>query len=439
MGSASDVTKPHAVCIPYPAQGHINPMLKLAKLLYQKGFHITFVNTEYNHRRLLKSRGPDSLNGLPDFQFKTIPDGLPPTDTDTTQDIPSLCESTRKNCAVPLSNLVTELNNTSISNAPPVSCIVSDGTMSFTLKVSQDLSIPLVFFWTLGAFGWTDPNDFMINYVIGETERSYKASAVILNTFDVFEQEVLDAIKYELTPPLPPIYSIGPLHLLLKPVSESALESTGSNLREEKTESLEWLNSKEPNSVVYVNFGSITVMTSHQLIEFAWGLANSKHSFLWVIRPDIVIGDSAILPPEFITETKERSLLVSWCPQEQVLNHPSIGGFLTHCGWNSILESVCAGVAMICWPFFAEQQTNCRYLCSKWGIGMEIDNNVKRDEIESLVRELMQGDKGMEMKLKAIEWKKSAEEATARGRSSHLNLDKLIDQMLLSSTANISV
>ena len=83
--------KPHAVCIPFPAQGHINPMLKLAKLLHHKGFHITFVNTEYNHKRLLKSRGPNSLDGLPSFTFETIPDGLPPTDANATQDILSLC------------------------------------------------------------------------------------------------------------------------------------------------------------------------------------------------------------------------------------------------------------------------------------------------------------------------------------------------------------
>ncbi|KAG5526034.1 hypothetical protein RHGRI_032356 [Rhododendron griersonianum] len=79
MGSIRTSEKPHAVCIPYPAQGHINPMLNVAKLLHHKGFHITFVNTEYNHRRLLKSRGPHSLDGLPDFRYETIPDGLPPT------------------------------------------------------------------------------------------------------------------------------------------------------------------------------------------------------------------------------------------------------------------------------------------------------------------------------------------------------------------------
>jgi len=124
-------------------------------------------------------------------------------------------------------------------------------------------------------------------------------------------------------------------------------------------------------------------------------------------------------------------MLASWCPQEEVLKHPSIGGFLTHSGWNSTLETVCGGVPIISWPFFAEQQTNCRYSCIEWGIGMEIDNDVKRDDVEKLVRELMEGDKGKEMKRKVMEWKTMAEEAVKPGGSSYLNLDKLIADILL--------
>jgi hypothetical protein len=87
-----------------------------------------------------------------------------------------------------------------------------------------------------------------------------------------------------------------------------------------------------------------------------------------------VVGDLDVLPPEFITKTGNRGMLTSWCPQEEILKHPSIGGFLTHSGWNSTLEIVCGGVPLISWPFFAEQQTNCQYACIEWGIGMEIDN-----------------------------------------------------------------
>lgn len=152
MGCTSAEThqdKPHAVCIPYPAQGHVNPMLKLAKLLHHKGFHITFVNTEYNHRRLLKSGGSSALDGLPDFRFATIPDGLPLSDADATQDIPSLCVSTTTTCLEPFSDLLSNLNKT----GPPVTCIVSDGVMSFTLKAADTFGLPEVLFWTTSACG----------------------------------------------------------------------------------------------------------------------------------------------------------------------------------------------------------------------------------------------------------------------------------------------
>ncbi|KAK6241341.1 UDP-glucuronosyl/UDP-glucosyltransferase - like 10 [Theobroma cacao] len=473
--------KPHAVCIPYPAQGHINPMLKLAKFLHHKGFHITFVHTEYNYKRLLRSRGPNLVDGLPDFRFEAIQDGLPHTDADATQDIPSLCDSTSKNCLAPFRDLLYKLNDVAAasSSIPPVSSIVSDGGMSFTVKAAEEFGIPDVLFWTPSACGFLcylqlpslvergltpvkdanyltngyldkvidwipgmknirfrdlpsfvrtmDPNDMMFNYLLKEVERAYKASAIVLNTFDSLEQDVLDALSGML---LPPVYSIGPLHLLVDWIRDDESEDINSNLWKEQTECIEWLNSKEPNSVVYVNYGSITVMTPEQLIEFAWGLANSQRQFLWIIRPDLVAGETAILPPDFVSETKDRGMLASWCPQEQVLKHPSIGGFLSHMGWNSTLESLCCGVPMVCWPFFAEQQLNCSFACRNWGIGMEIDTNVKREEVEKLVRELLEGEKGMEMKTKAMEWKREAEEAIRPGGSSFQNLEKLVAEVL---------
>lgn len=144
--------KNHAVFIPYPAQGHINPMLKLAKILHFRGFHITFVNTEYNHERLVRSRGPDSVKGLDDFRFETIPDGLPPSEHDGTQDIAALCLSTRAKCLVPFRDLILKLNNS--KGVPPVTCIIADGVMSFTLKVADELGILELVFWTMSACGF---------------------------------------------------------------------------------------------------------------------------------------------------------------------------------------------------------------------------------------------------------------------------------------------
>ncbi|CAN6976580.1 unnamed protein product [Brassica rapa subsp. trilocularis] len=143
--------KPHVVCVPHPAQGHINPMLKVAKLLHAKGFHVTFVNTVYNHKRLLRSRGPNALDGFPSFRFESIPDGLPETDGNTTQDIPSLCVSTMNNCLSPFKDLLRKINTG--DDVPPVSCIVSDAVMSFTLDAAEELGVPDVVFWTASACG----------------------------------------------------------------------------------------------------------------------------------------------------------------------------------------------------------------------------------------------------------------------------------------------
>ncbi|CAN4092453.1 unnamed protein product [Withania somnifera] len=474
----SKFSKPHVVCIPFPAQGHVNPMLQLAKLLHIQGFHITFVNTEFNHQRLLKSRGPNSLDGLPSFRFESIPDGLPPSNDDATQDVPSLCEASKNACLAPFRDLVNRLNDN--SKFPSITCIVSDAAMSFTQQVSEELCVPNIGFWTAtGCSLWaflqypklvekgyaTLEDESFLDTIIDwipvmegiriknlpsfvrarVDEQSYiilkfileeilhkipKFSALILNTFDMLEGDVMK----QMPTLFPPIYAIGPLHrsLLNNQTQDDDLKSIRSNLWKEDTNSLEWLNTKKPNSVVYVNFGSVTVMSNEQFIEFAWGLANTKMNFLWIVRSDLVIGDSAILPHEFLAETKERGLLCGWCPQEQVLGHPSIGGFLSHCGWNSTVESISFGVPMLCWPFFGDQQTNCWFNCNRWGIGMEIDSDVKREVIEELVIELMIGEKGKEMKENALKWKKLAEEAiTSPNGSSYMNFEKLVSEVLL--------
>ncbi|RRT47887.1 hypothetical protein B296_00035906 [Ensete ventricosum] len=273
-----------------------------------------------------------------------------------------------------------------------------------------------------------DPEDVMLNFFIRETQRASMASVVILNTFEELERPVLEAMASI----IPPVYTIGPLSLLSQRVADSPLTSIRSNLWKEDSGCMEWLEGRRPGSVVYVNFGSITVMSKTQLLEFAWGLANSGYDFLWVIRPDLVKGDAMVLPQEFVEETKERGLLASWCPQEAVLSHASVGGFLTHSGWNSTIESISGGVPMLSWPFFAEQQTNCRYACTEWGIAMEIDNDVKREEVEALIRKLMGGgEKGREMRKKAMEWKEKARLATQPGGSSFVNMERLIKDVLL--------
>lgn len=145
----SFLEKPHAVCIPTPAQGHINAMLKLAKLLHYKGFHITFVNTEFNHKRFLKSSSCKPLDELYDFRFLTIPDGLPPSDLDTNQDPLLLARSIRYNLLDPFRQLVEKLNK--IVTIPSVTCIVADGFMPFADTVAKELEVLSVKFFPIAA------------------------------------------------------------------------------------------------------------------------------------------------------------------------------------------------------------------------------------------------------------------------------------------------
>ncbi|XP_024980937.1 7-deoxyloganetin glucosyltransferase-like [Cynara cardunculus var. scolymus] len=477
MGSQPE--QPHALCIPAPAQGHINPMLKLAKILHSKGFMITFVNTEFNHQRLLRSRGPDALCGLPSFRFETIPDGLSlPQNLDATQEVSSLTKSIDETCLGPFKSLINKLNK----SCSPVTCIVADLVMVFTLDAARELNIPAILFWTSGAGslvcydeypnlletglmplkdssfltnGYLDtiidcipsmsgmrlkdippfirilyPGDeYLVQFLCSVTKRAKSAAAIVFNTFHELEHDILGT----LTSKFPPCYGIGPLNLLEKKFPNESLASIKSNLWKEELECVKWLDSKSPSSVIYVNFGSITVITPQQMVEFCWGLAKSNYPFLWIIRPDLVIGDKAVLPPDFLVDTKDRGFLANWCPQEQVLKHPSIGGFLTHSGWNSAIESISNGVPMLCWPFFADQQPNSWLSCSKWGVAMEIDSDVKSDEIRKLVIELMNGKRGNTIRTNAVDWKNKSEEACAfPSGSSMVNLEKII-QLLQTS------
>ncbi|XP_073010897.1 7-deoxyloganetin glucosyltransferase-like [Typha latifolia] len=290
--------KPYAVLIPYPAQGHVSPMLQLAKLLHARGFYITYVNSEYNHRRLLRSRGSKPLDGLDDFRFEAIPDGLPQSDDDVTQDIPELCVSITKNCFAPFRDLLVRLNG--CPGKPLVSCVIADGLMSFAQRVAEGLSILGLVFWATSAcccanlpngkgiysgtehlsvipnqthlvflfymsyltngyldtqLDWipgmqdirlkdiscfirtTDRNDIMLNYDSGEAQNAVKARGVILNTFHELENDVVAALNHI----FPHLYTIGPLQNFVRKMPQGELDSIGSNLWREDTKCLEWL------------------------------------------------------------------------------------------------------------------------------------------------------------------------------------------------------
>ncbi|KAM0886458.1 hypothetical protein ACQ4PT_029666 [Festuca glaucescens] len=366
-GNTAADEKPHAVCVPFPAQGHITPMMKLAKVLHSKGFHVTFVNTEYNHRRLIRSRGSDVVAGLSDFRFATIPDGLPLSDADATQDQEALCYSTMTACLPHLKKLLGDLN--SADGVPPVTCVVADSIMSFSLDGAAELGVPCAPFFAASACGYMGQrasHERVPGHAgdagSGDEQAHASPRLPVLRAHDGpwrhhgFHRKHLRPMRATLPAP---VYTIGPLSLLAEQlVPNGELAAIRPSLWREDQSCLDWLRGREPRSVVYVNFGSITTLSSQDLVEFAWGLASCGYDFLWIVRNDLVKGDATVLPAEFLEATEGKRLLASWCEQEAVLRHEAVGIFLTHCGWNSTLEGLSAGVPTLSWPFFAEQQTN---------------------------------------------------------------------------------
>ncbi|KAF3947250.1 hypothetical protein CMV_026589 [Castanea mollissima] len=280
-----------------------------------------------------------------------------------------------------------------------------------------------------------DPN---LQHNAYANRQSVQAHGLILNTFEDLEGPILSHIRTQ----CPKVYTLGPLHTFLKFRLESEnalLQSPAPNSIYKVDKScIEWLNAQPLKSVIYVSFGSITVLTRFELMEFWYGLVNSKKRFLWVIRPNLVVQNDGEghLPKELLEGTKDMGYIVDWAPQEEVLAHQAVGGFLTHSGWNSTLESIVAGVPMICWSYFYDQQVNSRFVNEVWKLGMDMKDMCDRVIIEKMVNDLM-GERREELMKSTIEMARLARESVSEGGSSYCNLDRLIEDIRLMSKAAV--
>lgn len=287
-----------------------------------------------------------------------------------------------------------------------------------------------------------DINDPIIQLVLKEDRHLPKAQGLIFNTFLGLEGPILSQFKDVVCPN---IYAIGPLHFHLKARlassrssggeggrSRDVMSATSNSLWREDKSCMDWLDRQGGRSVLYVSIGSMAIMSGDQLMELWYGLVNSGTRFLWVQRPGSVMGWSwdSNVPEELVQGTKERGCIVDWAPQELVLAHPSIGGFLTHGGWNSTLESIVEGVPMICWPYFVDQHVNSRFVGEVWKLGLDMKDLYDRGSVERMIRDLME-DKKDEFLKRATEMANLAKQSVGQSGSSYQDLDRLIEDIRL--------
>ncbi|GJR00609.1 7-deoxyloganetic acid glucosyltransferase-like protein [Tanacetum coccineum] len=457
----------------------VNCALKLAELLCLSGIHVTFLNTDHIHRPLIRHTDVLSrFSRYPNFQFETIPDGVEhekPVSGDKFMEVMDAVDAVSK----PVFREMMVSGRFSRSSERPVTVMIPDACFSFAVDIAKETSIPVVCFETLSPCClWTsylnlptlleagdvkgddldqlitsvpgtehiirrrdlasfcrsdDLSNPVIDLVVKEARSIHQAQGLIINTFEELDGLILPHMRKL----CPNIYTTGPLHslhkarLLTADTTLMSQENTFTNsVWKEDRSCLIWLDKHPPKSVLYVSIGSLATMTIDQLLEIWHGVVNSEKPFLWVRRPGSITGgyDESIVPKELLERTKEIGFIVDWAPQEDVLGHQAVGGFLTHSGWNSTIESIVEGVPMICWPYFVDQQVNSRFVEEVWKVGVDMKDTCDRLIVENAVRDLM--DKKQEtFTQSANTWKMLAKEAIREIGSSSLHVGRLIDDI----------
>ncbi|TYI87608.1 hypothetical protein E1A91_D04G147800v1 [Gossypium mustelinum] len=414
---------PHVLILPIPAQGHLKSMLKLAELLSYASFQITFLNTEYFHHTFLSSIDIHAFSRrFPKFQFVTIPDAKPA--------------------------VVEVLVSLRSKSGRPPTCIIADGIIVCCSFRTYSACCTWTYFHLSNLIGGEVPlpdkdMDKLVTCIPGLESvlrhrdlpsfcRLEKADDHLLYDFFIAQASAIASIFSK-------IRTIVPLHCLSNVDDPTALASTKSIFWQEEKGCLTWLDSHPSKSVVFVSFGSVVTFTLDQMLEFWHGLVNSGKPFLWVIRSNAIIGedDPRKILEDLKDNTKGKRSIVSWAPQEEVLAHPAVGAFLTHIGWNSTLESIYAGVPMICWPLFVDQYVNSRCVSHVWRVGFDMKDSCHRSIVEKMVRDVIEM-KNEEIMKSMEEISKQAQESVKESGPSYCNLDKMIQDIMSVNLENIN-
>ncbi|XP_031474233.1 UDP-glycosyltransferase 72B1-like [Nymphaea colorata] len=458
--------KPHVLIMPSTGMGHLIPIMEFAKLLLcHRDISITLVTVsgQFPASALAKFSDHPSIDSIT----------LPPVDTSDyppTTMIETIMSVVIKRSLEPLRKVLSEIR--------PITAFVADLFSTDTLDVAKELALPTYVFFPSTAtvlsfmlylrtlheripgeyrdlkepvqapgcppFKGTELIDPLQNrqddayrWFLHHSCRYREATGIMVNSFDELETRAIKSLLggRDYNGDIPPVYPIGPL-----------VKKASSDAGESREECLRWLDGQPRGSVLFVSFGSGGTMTEGQLAELALGLEKSGQRFLWVVRKPQSFAAGAyfgtgagednsparFLPEGFVERTAEVGLVVpEWAPQVKVLSHEAVGGFLSHCGWNSSLESVVYGVPMIGWPLYAEQRMNARMLADEIGISVSVDYEkglVPRGEVERVVRLLMESEVGKKLRKRVGELKEAASQALAEEGSSSRRLALLADQ-----------
>ncbi|KAL1372605.1 hypothetical protein HN51_002723 [Arachis hypogaea] len=458
--------------IPFLAAGHMIPHCDIARLFASRGHHVTILTTPANSQIIR-----NSIPHHPNFAVHTVhfpsqevglPDGLESLSTVT--DMVNLYK------VYQATTMLRDPIEDFVGNHPP-DCIVGDFMFPWVDDLANKLRIPRFAFngfclFTLCAIESlkahpipldasppfllhglphpvtlkTAPPTNIKEVLDAMIEIELRSNGLIVNNFAELDGE--EYIQYYERTTGHKAWHLGPACLLHRTVEEKAQRGQKSVLSAHKC--MSWLDSKKQNSVVYICFGSLCYFPDNQLYEIACAVEASGCEFVWVVpekkgkENEEEEEKQKWLPKGFEERNSKKGMIIrGWAPQVLILEHPAVGAFVTHCGWNSTVEAVSAGVPMITWPVHGEQFYNEKLVSDVRGIGVEVgadewgtvgfgerEKLVGREDIERALRRLMDGgDEAQEIRGRTKEFGKKARVAVQEGGSSYNNLTALIDEL----------
>ncbi|KAK8947299.1 hypothetical protein KSP39_PZI006605 [Platanthera zijinensis] len=471
MGEADSLL--HFLFVSFPGQGHVNPLLRLAKRIAAKGPLVTFSTTVDTGRRI-RAASNSSLDPADDSEDELIPVGLGFLRFEFFHDGADPDDPLRDELEILMERLefngppaLTDLINRQARAGRPVSCIVNNPFLPWALEVAEEVGIPSAVLWVqscavfstyyhfhhrLADFPTDDnpdvtvrlpglppmsPDDLptfllpsnpykpLTKVILAQFHNISKARWVFANSFEELERDAFKAMAK-----VSPVIPIGPL----VDCGESQLGKIKADMWKTADHCLDWLDKHRDRSVVYISAGSIVMLSSAEMQELAYGLKDSGRPFLWVVRENL----RELLPAGYEEEIAAGGLglLVGWSPQEKVLAHRALACFVTHCGWNSTLELIAAGVPVVAYPQWGDQIPDAKFLCEVYGIGLRLPAPAARTDVVNYLTAVIEGPDGEAMRKRAKEWRDVALAAVAPGGSSDRNIDKFVHDIRIWVASN---